>query len=599
MNTLIRARRRLSRIASPQYILALLILIVLAYLVLVPLANMVWATLTWGEGDFRISPDAVPGEFKLAHWERVLLGSQADDLLLVPLRNSLLVGGLASIMALGIGGLFAWLLTRTNLPGRNSLRTMLILPYLLPSFALSLAWITVFKSANLGGRPGLFEVIIGSPPPKWLSFGPVPMIIVLGIHYFPFAFLVISGALATIDAQLEEGAELLGASRWRILRTITFPLVSPAFLSALALTFGKAVSNFASAALLGVPEGYYVLSTMIFANIVSGFDSIAFALALVLMILAGITVYFNSRLSGAAERYVTIGGKGFKANPIKLLKWRLPIFIAVSLFVLFWVLAPIGLLTFQTFMEIDGAYSLDNFTTHFWIGESDPEIARGEPGVLQNNGILGSIWNTLRLAVIGAIVSAIIGVIIGYLIIRIRNRALANLIDQASYLPYIIPGIAFGAMYLSQFAVRRGPIPALYGTFWLLVLVVVVKNLPYTTRTGSSSVVQIGEELEEVAALLGASWLKRFRRIVLPLASSGVVAGMMITFITIMRTLSLIIILLTPSTRVLMSMSYRYTEEGIAQFSNALVLIVIILTLIGELVVWKLGRGKFIAERAD
>jgi iron(III) transport system permease protein len=592
-------RRSLRTITSPQIILSILILIIVGYLIIVPLANLALTTLKWGEGDYRISPDAVTGAFTLEHWKRVLISSQADRLMLEPLSHTLLVGVFASALALTLGGLLAWLVTRTDLPGREWLRTLLIIPYLLPSFALALAWTTLFKSGAVGGRPGVYEALLGQSPPAWITYGPVPITIVLAVHYFPFALLVVSGALSTLDAQLEEGAELLGASRWTILRKITFPLVTPAFLSALALTFGRTVGNFSTPALLGLPNRYYLLSTMIFSNIAIGLESNGYILALVLTILASITVYINTRVLGASARFVTIGGKGFKANPVKLKQWRWPIFILVFIFVLLWVLMPLGLLSYQTVMAYDGVYSLDNFTLHYWAGESDPKFAHGEPGVFRNDGILGSIWNSLRLAILGAALGAIFGLVIGYIVVRIQNRKLANLIDQVSYLPFLVPGIAFGAMYLSQFAVKRGPIPALYGTFWLLVLAVTVKNLPYTTRTGASAVVQIGKELEEAAELQGATWFKRFRWIVLPLASSGVVSGMMITFITIMRELALIIILITPSTRVLMSMSYRYTEEGQIQLSNALVLIVITLTMIGEIIVWRLGRGRFATESTE
>jgi iron(III) transport system permease protein len=592
--------RRLGRIStSPQTILLFLILVFLAYLIVLPLINLAWTTFTWGEGDFRLSPEAVPGQFTLEHWKRVAFGQQADRLLFEPLRHTLLVGVVASALAMALGGFLGWLVTRTNLPGRRWLRTLLIIPYLLPSFALALAWTTLFKSALVGGRPGVYEAITGVPPPEWLSFGPVPIIIVLAVHYFPFALLVVAGALESLDAQLEEGAELLGASRWTILRKITFPLVTPAFLSALTLTFGRTVGNFSNPALLGLPVRYYTLSTMLFSNIAIGLESNGFILALVLTILASVTVYINTRVLGRAARYVTIGGKGFKSNPIKLGTWRWIIFAMVFIFVLMWILLPLGLLSYQTLMAIDGKYTFDNFTLHYWIGGSDPRYAHGEPGVLQNDGILGSIWNSLRLAILGSAIGALAGIIIGYVIVRSRNRNLANVIDQVSYLPFLVPGIAFGAMYLSQFAVRRGPIPALYGTFWILVLAVAVKNLPYTTRTGASAVVQIGQELEEAAELQGASWLTRFRRVVLPLTSSGVIAGMMITFITIMRELALIIILITPATRVLMTMSYRYTEEGQIQLSNALVLIVISLTMLGELIVWRLGRGRFTAQTTE
>jgi len=595
-----RLNRIWRRVSSPQFILIILLLIVLGYLILVPLFNLIQETLVWGEGDYRLSPDAVPGEFTLAHWQRVLTGGLSEKLLLEPLGNTLITGIITSVLSLLIGGILAWLVVRTDLPARDMLRTLLILPYLLPSFALALAWTTAFKSELVGGRPGVYEILLGIPPPEWLSLGPVPMIIAMTIHYYPFTFLIVSGALTTLDAQLEEGAELLGASRWTILRKITFPLVTPAFLSAWVLTLGKAVSAFATPVLLGLPVRYHTLSTMLFSMIGLGLTSNGYILALVLITISSLTIYLNSRFLGAPARYVTIGGKGFKANPARLGRWRTPIMVLLIIIILAWVVVPIGLLAYQSVMLIEGVYSLDNFTTYFWVGKTDVTIfPDGEPGVLANNTILGAIWNSLRLAISGAVLGSFLGVLVGYLIVRSKNRRLANLLDQVSFLPYLIPGIALGAMYLSMFAVQRGPVPALYGTFSLLVLISVVKRLPYTTRTGASAITQIGIELEEAAELQGATWLNRFRRIVLPLASSGVVSGMMITYITIMRELSLIIILITPATRVLMTMSYRYVEEDYIQHGNTLILIVIMLTLIGEVIAWRLGRGRLAARLAE
>jgi len=189
-------------------------------------------------------------------------------------------------------------------------------------------------------------------------------------------------------------------------------------------------------------------------------------------------------------------------------------------------------------------------------------------------------------------ISAFLGLIIGYIVVRRGKSWLSKLLNQISFFPYLFPGIAFGAMYLSMFAVRRGPIPALYGTFTLIVLVAVVKRLPYTTRTGTSAITQINQELEEAAQLQGSSWLHRFRRIVIPLATSGIVSGMMVTFVGLMRVLAPIILLITPSTRVLMTVAYRFAEDDITQLSNALILLVTFITIIGEVLIWRLGRGK-------
>jgi iron(III) transport system permease protein len=567
------------RVTSPQFIISILLLVVLAYLVLVPLYGLIDRTLIWEESDARISREIEVGQLTLFHWKNILSGRFAEKFFFEPLVHTLITGSIAAVVALMVGGMLSWLITRTNLPGRRWLRPILTLPYVIPS-------------PKAGGQPGLFEVAFGAPP-EWLSYGPVPIIITMVIHYFPFAFLLVSGALATIDSQLEEGAELLGASRWIILRKITFPLVAPAFLAAFVLTLGKTIGTFALPFFLGGPIRYHTISTMLFASLSLGFEPIAYILAIILILMTALVVYCSSLvLGGNLRRFETVGGKGFKGQPTSLGRWRWPIFALVSVFVLVTAIFPMGLLSYQSVMLVDGLYGLDNLTSHFWMGHSDPNIAHGEPGVLHNPMILGASWNSIRLAGISSFLCAILGLLVAYIVVRNRGSWISTLLDQISFLPFLFPAIAFGAMYLSMFAIPHGPIPALYGTFTLLVLVSVFKRLPYSVRTGTSAVTQIGQELEEAAEIQGASWFRRIHRVVLPLATSGVVAGMMVSFVGIMRELSLIILLITPATRVLMTQGFRYAEENQIQLGNTLVLLVTFITILGELIVWWFGKGR-------
>jgi len=578
---------------SPEFIISIILIIVLSYLILVPLFNLAWRTFSWGPGDQRISSAAVPGHLTIAHWDRMLFGRVSSKMVWEPLANTMVTGTIAAAAALLLGGTLAWVVIRSDIPGRRIMRTMLTLPYLIPAFAISLAWETMFKSPLAGGRPGLFQVLFGAPPPTWLSYGPVPMIIAMTIHFYPFAFILVSGALSSVDSQLEESAELQGASRWTIMRRITFPVVLPAFLSAMVLTFGRTIGGFAIPYFLGGPVHYWTLSTMLFRNLAMGLDVNGYVIAILLIVLASALVYFNARvLGGSTRKFEIIGGKGFKASLASLGKWRWPIFAILSAFILVACVSPIALLGYQSLMLIDGQYGLSNLTLHYWIGPSDPAIAFGSPGLFLSPVVLGGAWNSIRFAVTASFISSLVGLIIGYIVVRRRKSWISKLLNQISFLPYLFPAIAFGAMYLSMFAVRHGPVPALYGTFTLIVLVAVVKHLPYTTRTGASAITQIGQELEEAAILQGSSWLNRLRRIVIPLASSGVVSGMMVTFVGLMRSLALILLLITPSTRVLMTVAYRYAEDNITQLSNALVLFVTFITIIGELIVWRLGRGR-------
>jgi iron(III) transport system permease protein len=578
---------------SPVNLVGTGLLVVLSYLILLPLGQLAFRTFVWGPGDRRISKEAVEGEFTLFHWNEALTGGLSTEMLWEPLFNTMVTGVSSAILALILGSLLAWAVVRTDLPGKKILRPILTIPYVIPSFAIALAWVTVFKSPLLGGQPGLWNGLFGVAPPVWLSSGPVPIIITMAVHYFPFAFLLVAGALATIDSQLEECAEIQGASRFMILRKITLPVVAPAMVSALVLTFGKTLGTFALPYLLGLSSDYNTVATMIFSSLALGFEGLSFVLVLILIAITAVMIYFSHKLVGKnAKRFETISGKGFRSNLTKLGPWRWPICTAVWSVALVAAILPLALLAFQTFQLVDGRFGLGNLTMHFWTGTSDPDIAFGEPGVFHNNVILGATWITLKLAIISSAIAAIVGLVIGYIVVRRSDTKIAYLLDQISFAPLLFPSIAMGAMYISMFAESHGPVPALYGTFTLLVIISVVKRLPYSVRTGSSAITQIGAEMEEAAELQGASWFRRFVHIIAPLASAGALSGMMVSFVGIMRELTLIILLITPSTRVLMTVGFRYAEEDQTQLGNALVLIVTVLTLTGELIMWKLGSGK-------
>ena len=555
-------------------------------------------TITWGDGDRRLSRDAVPGEYTWFHWLQVTASPLSERMLYAPLVNTLITGIISTVIALIVGGGLAWCVIRSDMPGKGWLQPVLTLPYIVPSFAIALAWETVFRSPKVGGQPGLYETILGIPPPEWVSYGTFPISITLAMHYFPFAYLLVAGALATIDSQMEEGALLSGASRMMILRRITFPVVAPAFAAAFVLTFGKTIGQFALPFLLGAPTQFHTIATMVYANLALGLDSMAYVLAILLILMSLLAIWASNKFVGNnARRFETISGKGFRSRQVALGGWRWPIFWSVATFGFVVGILPLILLGYQSLMLIDGFFNLSNLTMHFWTGQSDPEIAMGEPGVLHNANILGAAWNTIELAFFSAVIASLIGLIIAYIVVRKEGNPLARMLDQIAFIPFLFPTIAFGAMYLTMFAEARGPIPALYGTFTLLVLISVVNRLPYSVKTGVTAVTQIGRELEEAAEVAGASWGRRFRKIIVPLASSGVVTGMMVSFVGVMRELSLIILLITPSTRVLMTVGFNYAEEGLTQLSNALVLIVAMITIAGELILWWAGKSKLVRLR--
>jgi iron(III) transport system permease protein len=393
-----------------------------------------------------------------------------------------------------------------------------------------------------------------------------------------------------MDSQLEESAEIAGITRWQILRRITFPLMAPAFLSALVLTFGKALGSFGGPALLGGPIRYYVLPTALFAQLGFGETAGAYILAIVLIAIGSVTVFINARVLKNKGRYQTVGGKGVKSTPVRLKVWRTPITLIIGSFIAVWVVVPLALLLLSSTQRDGGVFNPENLGLDFWIGESDPNRAYGEPGVFQNPVVLTAVWNSLSLAAMAAAIGAVVGLLISYVVVRRKSPRLAAFIDHLAFIPLLIPSIAFGAMYLSLFAVPRGPMPALYGTVALLVLIAVVKELPFTTRTSAAALVQVGGELDDAAQVQGVRWGRRFLRIVVPLARSGIAAGAMISFISIMRELSLFILLITPGTTLLIYLSYSYTKDMV-QLANAVMLLIIVITMIFQVAIWKLGQG--------
>ncbi len=587
-----RGRKFLHWLASPQVYLALIMLVIMVYLVIVPLYRMVATTLTYQEKDLYRVPDAQVGAVTLFHYIRMFTSNMAKPYLYNPLVHSLIISFGATGLAFALGGILAWMCIRTDMPGRKLINQLALLPYIMPGWTIAQAWTVLFKNRITGGTSGVFEFLLGQSPPAWLSYGPVPIIISSALHYYTFFFLFVTAALMSIDSSLEEAGELMGAKRSRILRKITFPLVLPALLSGFIMTFSKVMGTYGGPALLGVPVKYYTISTMIRSAVDIGDKADGFVLAITLILFSIVNISINQKLVGTRRSYETIGGRGFMAKPTKLRNWKNALTTVVIIFQVLVIVLPLGLLLFDTFMLRSGVYQLDNLTLHNWIGQSVKTINNGSPGVLRNPKIFAYAWNSIRLSIATALFTALLGVILGYSIVKGRGTRLSKLVEQLAFIPYVIPGIAFGAVYIAMFSKSVGPIPALYGTFALLVVVSVAKHIPYSSRTGVSAMLQVGRELEEAAQVAGANAWRRFRTIIFPLTSSGFVSGFLLTFITTMRELSLIILLVTPTTMVLATQTMRYKENGDDQMANAVIIILIVLVTIGNFLIGKFRGGS-------
>nr|WP_284703697.1 iron ABC transporter permease [Clostridium swellfunianum] len=550
---------------------------------------MISTTVKWQPQDAKTVKGAVAGALTLNYWKTTLGSMISKNLFYKPLLNSIIIASLVSIFSIILGGTLAWLLTRTDLPCKKVLAFLTVVPYMLPSWSKAMAWTVVFKNNRIGGYPGFFQSVFKVSPPDWFSYGPVPIIITLTLHYYVFTYLLMSSALHSIGGDLEEMAEITGASRFTILRKITFPIVLPAIMSSFILTFSKAIGAFGVPAFLGLKVNYYTLSTMIYSSIRNRNTVRAYVLGIVLILVACLTVYLNQRAIGRRKSYTTIGGKGTRKNLVPLRKWKLPILITLFAFIFVAVILPLAVMVVQSFMLKDGVYSLKNFTTHFWIGSPTPGIADGEAGVFKNKLLWSSILNTLKLVLVVSVTATLIGLILGYIVSRGRKKLSGRIIDQLSFTPYIIPSIAFGAIYLSMFSKPKLFLPTLYGTFGILVLISVVKYLPFSVRSGTSNMLQIGYELEEAAIIEGSSWIKRFRKIMLPLSKKGLLSGFLLIFISAMKELDLLVLLVTPKTGTLTTLTYSYAESGFQQFSNVIMTLIVFIIIVVYYISLKIG----------
>lgn len=565
-------------VTNPYNIIVLIAVVLLVYLIVLPLLDMIATTFELAQRDIQAVGGGKAGDFTLYYWQRLLASELSWTMLIKPLINSLVIGVCVSVCAILLGSILAWLMVRSDLPFKKFFSLAVIIPYMIPSWCKSQAWLSMFKTARLGGAPG-FMASLGLDVPEWLAYGPVAIIIVLTLHYYAYTYLLVSSALNSINSELEEMGEIQGAGKAMILRKITLPLVLPAILSAVILTFSKAIGTFGTINYLGSPVQYYTLSSQLYMNINSRDTQTGFAMAILMIIIASIAVFVNQKLIGSRKSYATIGGKGGRSTLIGLGKVGRPV-ITAALFVFFAVgiIMPIVILVMESFMLKEGIYSLDNFTLHYWIGESNPQIMEGLPGIFKNDEFINSLFNSLRLTLVNGVFGTIFGQLLGYITAKGRGRLHGKLVEQLVFIPYLIPSVAFGGIYLSMFSQPQQIfgvtlVPALYGTFALLTLVSVVKHLPFAARAGTSNMLQISGELEEAATIEGAGFFRRFVKIVFPLSKGGFISGFMLIFVSIMKELDLIILIMTPTTSTLPYLAFRYQNGNSPQASDCVAIV--------------------------
>ncbi len=511
-------------------------------------------------------------------WGDVLASRLSQNLFWRPTFNTMVIGlGVAGGCVL-LGGFLAWLVVMTDIPGRPVIAFMATLPFMIPSFATALAWGTVFRNGRVGGGGGLLEGW-GFSVPDWLSWGMTPTIIVLIAHYYALAFTVIAAALAAVNGDLVEAAQMTGASRKRILFGIVLPVVTPAIIAGGSLAFAGAVSNFAAPALLGLPVRMQTLSTRLFGMIEIGQTERGYVLAILLIGISAIFLGLGNRMLSGRRNFVTIGGKGTVPRRTTLGSARIPLTLIAWIICVLTTILPILLLVAASLAPSSLALFSD-WTMHYWIGEANPAFARGQPGIFHNPQLISALTTTLILGASVALAANIIGTLIAVALTQQKVRGLSNVVSQLSFLPMLLPGIAFAAAYIALYGAPIGPLPALYGTKLLLGLALTAAMLPFAVQTGRATVAQISGDIDEAARMTGAGFFRRLGAITLPLAARGLVAGLLITFVNVIGDLAITILLYTPTSPLLAVLSYSYASDGFHQFANAVTLVILIISML-------------------
>lgn len=502
-----------------------------------------------------------------------------------PLLNTLAVALTASFIAILFGGTVAWLITRTNLKYKKFISSVFVFPYIMPAWTLATFWQTFFKNVNVGAGTsnGIMAAVFGVYMPEWFVYGYFPISLVLGLHYAPFAYILIGGILRNMDANLEEAATILKTPRWRTMLRITLPIVKPALLSTLLLVFASSMSAYSVPVFLGSPVRYYVLSTKMM-SLINNYPGQGYIIAAV-MIVFGVTILaINQKITGSRKSYTTVTGKSSQISLVNLRRFNRPIAILLTIVMIMVAVVPLITFALESIIIKAGDYSLSNMTLDFWIGTNLDYLDQGDStGILLSAKVLKALGFSLLLAITCSVVAGTCGVLVGYGIVKRRGSKLATLVSNLSFFPYLMPSLAFGAIYLAM----STRVPGLQG-FAVLALIGSVKYLPFASRSGVNAMLQLSGEIEEAALIVGVPWYKRMLRIIFPIQKSSFLSGYLLPMVSCMRELSLFVLLVPTSNTLLTTMLMQYSEKGWAQFGNAINLLIIVVVLLVNFAVNKL-----------
>lgn len=511
------------------------------------------------------------GSFTTLWWKRIFASDYSSIYFWKPLGNSLFISVLAAVIAIVYGGLVAFLITRTNIKGKKFLSSIFVFPYIMPSWTLATFWINFFTNPSFGtGVGGMLYNFTGLKVPESFVYGLVPCAIVLGLHYAPFAYILIGGILKNMDANLEEAATILQASRWQIIRKITIPIVMPAILSTFLLVFASSMSAYAVPQYLG--GGNYVLTTYMKQFINNGYNGQAYIIGLVLIVLGMGILLINQWFTGKRKSFTTVSGKSGQISYINL-KWlNWPLTVILVCLCLFTSVVPLISFALESLTVSSGDYS--TFTLQYWFSKDFTDAENGLRGIFFEKQVWKAFGNSLKLSLICALIAGTLGILVGYAVAKKRGTFLSKALDNLAFLPYLMPSMALGVAFLAI-----GQSWGIQKSFLILVIVGSIKYLPFASRSGISAMMQLSGEIEESATIANAPWWKRMLMVIFPIQKSTFISGYILPFTSCMRELSLFVLLTGAQTTLLTTLLDDWLQWW-PQSANALNLLIIVTILI-------------------
>lgn len=526
--------------------------------------------------------------YSFANWTDLFTSKLATTNLWKPLGNTILLAGLSCVVAIIFGGLFAFLVTRTNMKCKKYLSAIFIFPYIMPQWTLAIVWRNLFNSAAVtGGADGLLASLFGIRFPAWWCQGLFPSVIVLGLHYSAFAYILIGGIFRNMDANLEEAATILDTPKHKIMMRITLPMIKPAILSTVLLVFGSSMGSY--------PVPHYLKLTTLstrYLEITDKYQGEASILAILMMVMGVAILILNQRSLKSRKNYTTVTGKSGQISKINLGKaGKYIIAIVLIIFTFFTSIYPLISFGFETFLPNPGDYSFlktgdwSHLTTKWWVN-NDPNAENGmygQLGMLHNSMIWKAYGGTMLVSVACALIAGTLGTLIGYAVSKKRRDKFANYVNNIAFIPYLMPSIAVGIAFFMLFSGTLN----LFNTYWILIIAGTVKYIPFASRSSLNSMLQLSGEIEESAIIQGIPWYKRMFCIIVPIQKTSILSGYLLPFITCIRELSLFLLLCTQGFILSTTIDY-FDEMGLYAFSSGINLILIVTVLVCNAVINKL-----------